>query len=77
MSPMAVSVTGAILIAVAVLIGILVRFMLDRMGYALALAWAITAIGVEQSGDTPIVIASAFGMMSLIFVALWGFVKDR
>lgn len=68
---------GVLLLAAATAIGIILRFRLDSMGYPLTIAWALTAIGVEQSGDTIIVLFTALGMMALIFFAFWGFVKDR
>ena len=71
------SILGTALIAVATIIGITVRFAINSIVYPLTIAWGITAIGFEQSGDTPIVIMTALGMMALIFFAFWGFVKDR
>ena len=68
---------GAGLIVIATVLGVFLRFKLDLMAYPLAIAWGITAIGVKQSGDTIVVLASALSMMILIFFALWGYVKDR
>jgi hypothetical protein len=47
------------------------------MGYPLALAWGITAIAIKQSGNTLLVATCAFAMMTLLFFAFWGYVKDR
>ncbi|MDH3493033.1 MAG: tryptophan-rich sensory protein [Acidobacteriota bacterium] len=73
----AASAIGVLLIAMVVAIGVLVRFKFDSMAYPLTIAWGITAIGVEQSGNTVVVLATAIGMMTLIFFSLWGYVKDR
>ena len=75
--PATASILGAVLIVIATVIGIVVRIAIDRMHYALAIAWGLTAIGVEQSGDTIVVTAAAFSMMALLFAAFWIFVKDR
>jgi len=71
------AVVGVLLITLVVVIGVLVRFKLDSMAYPITIAWGITAIGVEQSGKTVVVLATAIGMMVLIFFALWGYVRDR
>ncbi|HUF03960.1 MAG TPA: tryptophan-rich sensory protein [Aridibacter sp.] len=71
------SYAGAALILVASAIGIFVRFRLNAFSYAMAIAWGITAIAVKQSGNTPVVVAAAVGVVVLLFAALWGIVKDK
>lgn len=71
------SLLGVLLIAAATAVGVILRFRLDTTFYPLAIAWGITAIGIKQSGDTVVVFAAAFGMMTLIFFGLWGYIKDR
>ncbi|MCO6510141.1 MAG: tryptophan-rich sensory protein [Aridibacter famidurans] len=71
------SYAGAALILAASVIGVFVRFRLNAFAYAMAIAWGITAIAVKQSGNTPIVVAAAAGVVVLLFVALWGVVKDK
>ncbi|MEZ5305766.1 MAG: tryptophan-rich sensory protein [Pyrinomonadaceae bacterium] len=76
-SPLMAQAIGSTLIIAVTAIGAFVRFKYDTMVYPLAISWATAAIGVGQSGKTFIVIFSAISMMALIFVALWGYVKDR
>lgn len=71
------SYTGAALILVASAIGVFIRFRLNAFAYAMAIAWGITAIAVKQSGNTPVVVAAALGVVVLLFVALWGLVRDK
>ncbi|QQS41554.1 MAG: tryptophan-rich sensory protein [Acidobacteriota bacterium] len=71
------SYAGAALILAATAIGVLIRFRLNAFAYAMAIAWGITAIAVKQSGNTPVVVAAAVGVVVLLFVALWGAVKDK
>ena len=68
---------GAALIVIATVLGVFVRFKLNAFAYPLAIAWAVTAIAVKQSGNTPIVVAAAVSVVVLLFVALWGAVKDE
>lgn len=75
--PAAESYISAFVVAIAAIIGIVIRFRIDSTSYPLAIAWGVTAIGVEQSGSTILVLTAALAMMALIFFALWGFVKDR
>lgn len=77
LDPMIESLAGTLIVFAAAMIGIVLRFRLRSIGYPLAIAWGLTAIGVEQSGNTLVVTATALGMMALVFFALWGFVKDR
>ncbi|REJ78111.1 MAG: hypothetical protein DWQ47_17345 [Acidobacteria bacterium] len=68
---------GTLLILVAAALGTFVRFRLNAFAYAMAIAWGVTAIAIEQSGNTPIVVAAAVAVVVLLFAALWGLVKDR
>ena len=68
---------GAALVAVATVFGVFIRFRLNAFAYPLAIAWAVTAIAVKQSGNTPIVVAAAVSVVILLFVALWGAVRDE
>ena len=63
-------ILSAILIVVAVGLGILIRFKLGVFAYPLAIAWALTAIAVKQSGKTAIVVCAAFGVIFLLISAL-------
>ena len=63
-------VLSSILIVVAVILGILIRFKLGIFAYPIAIAWALTAIAVKQSGKTSIVVCAAFGVIALLVTAL-------
>lgn len=74
--PLAVNV-GAGLILTAVALGIIIRFKLNNVFYPLAIAWALTAIAVKQSGQTLIVACAAVGVNILLIAALTFLVKLR
>ncbi len=61
---------AVILIALAATLGVLVRFRLSNYLYPLAIAWALTAIGVKQSGQTLVVTAAAFGTIACLIATL-------
>ena len=61
---------GAALVLAATALGIIIRFRLNNVFYPLAIAWALTAIAVKQSGQTLIVAAAAVSVNILIIVAL-------
>ncbi|MFL6466663.1 MAG: hypothetical protein ACJ72Z_01755 [Pyrinomonadaceae bacterium] len=65
-------VTGAaiFLIAIASLLGLIVRFKSLNYLYPLAIAWALTAIAVKQSGNTAIVVACAAGVVCSLIATL-------
>lgn len=62
--------SAAILIFIATALGVIIRFKLNNAFYPLAIAWALTAIAVKQSGQTLIVAASAVGVIVLLIAAL-------
>lgn len=61
---------GAALLLIAAALGVLVRFKLTNYFYPLAIAWALTAIAVKQSGKTLIVAAAAVGVIACLLAAL-------
>ena len=63
-------ICGAILILIAIALGVIVRFKLNNVFYPLAIAWALTAIAVKQSGQTLIVASAAVGVNVLLIAAL-------
>lgn len=69
MSSRTSAIFGCICIAVAAGFAIVVRWRLANYLYAIAVAWALTAIAVKQSGNTPIVIAAAFGAVTCLVTA--------
>lgn len=61
---------GAALVLAATALGIIIRFKLNNIFYPVAIAWALTAIAVKQSGQTLIVASAAVSVNILIIVAL-------
>ena len=59
---------GLILLAAA--LGVIIRIRLINYLYPLAVAWALAAIGVEQSGQTLVVIAAAIGLIVCLVATL-------
>lgn len=66
---------GSVLIFVAAACGIAVRIALSSYFYPLAIAWALTAIAVKQSGTTLIVVSCAVGVIACLIAAV-SFVMD-
>lgn len=66
---------GAALILVAAALGAIVRWRLKNYFYPLAIAWALTAIAVKQSGQTIVVVAAAVGVIICLIAAV-SFVMD-
>ena len=63
------TVAGIIFIVIAAAFAVGVRVMAGNFIYPLAVAWALTAIGVKQSGNTGLVIAAAMGTMTALITA--------
>ena len=61
---------GAGLLLVAAALGVIVRLKLTNYFFPLAIAWALTAIAVKQSGKTLIVAAAAVGVIACLIAAL-------
>ena len=61
---------GAGLLLVAAALGVIIRFKLTNYFYPLAIAWALTAIAVKQSGQTLIVAAAAVGVIACLLAAI-------
>jgi translocator protein len=64
------STVGVILILFAAAMGVLIRVRLTNYFYPLAIAWALTAIAVKQSGQTWIVSAAAVGVIACLIASL-------
>jgi benzodiazapine receptor len=58
------------LILFAAALSVIVRYRLSNYLYPLAIAWALTAIGVKQSGQTLVVTAAAFGTIACLIATL-------
>ncbi|MEO5860226.1 MAG: TspO/MBR family protein [Pyrinomonadaceae bacterium] len=61
---------GVGLILFAAALGVIIRIRLVNYLYPLAIAWALTAIGVKQSGQTLIVAAAAIGTITCLIATL-------
>lgn len=61
---------GVGLILLAAVLGIIIRIRLSNYLYPLAITWALTAIGVKQSGQTLIVVAAAIGTIAGLIATL-------
>lgn len=75
LSPLSGKVLASLLIVIATACAVLVRVKWWNFFYPLAVAWALTAIAVNQSGNTPIVVAAAFGVV-ICFVTTGSFVVN-
>ncbi|HEY2847958.1 MAG TPA: hypothetical protein VGI80_09075, partial [Pyrinomonadaceae bacterium] len=60
---------GIVLLGVAVVAAIVVRITLRNFVYPLPIAWAAAGIGANQSGNTPIVVASAIACIACLIVS--------
>ncbi len=58
------------LILLAGALGVIVRFRMSNYLYPLAIAWALTAIAVRQSGETLVVVAAALGVVACLIATL-------
>ncbi len=69
-SPTAWTSIAVGLILFAAGLGVIIRIRLVNYLYPLAVAWALTAIGVKQSGQTLIVVATAIGTIACLIATL-------
>jgi hypothetical protein len=60
-----------ILVVATTILGILIRLKLSSAAYALAMAWALTAIAVKHGSETLLVIFTAFGVIALLIAAIF------
>ncbi len=70
LSEVAWVITSVVLILVAAAFGVLFRIRLNNYLYPLAIAWAVAAIGVKQSGNTAVVVASAIALIACLIAVL-------
>jgi len=61
---------GAGLLLITAALGVIIRIKLTNYFYPLAIAWALTAIAVKQSGKTLIVAAAAVGVIACLIAAI-------
>lgn len=70
LSATANTIIAVVLIMIAGAFGIIVRFRMANYIYPLAIAWALTAIAVKQSGKTAIVVAAAIAVIACLIATL-------
>ena len=70
LTPSAWTGVGVGLILLAAALGVIIRIRLMNYLYPLAIAWALAAIGVKQSGQTLIVVATAIGTIACLIATL-------
>lgn len=63
-------VLSVALILLAAGLGVILRIRLSNYLYPLAIAWALAAIGVKQSGNTAVVVATAVGVIACLIACL-------
>jgi hypothetical protein len=61
---------SVVLILIAAGCAVIVRAKLSNYIYPLAIAWALTAIAVRQSGHTAIVVAAAIGVIACLIASM-------
>jgi hypothetical protein len=66
MSPTTQKIFAVTLILFAAVAAVLVRIKLRNFFYSLAVAWAVTAIAVKQSGNTFLIVASAIAVVTCL-----------
>lgn len=69
-------ILACILVAVATVLGAIIRQKVGIIAYPITIAWAVTAIAVKQSGKTALIFVCAFAVMILILSALSFVLKD-
>ncbi len=70
------NVIGVLLLLVAAAMAVVVRYRFKNYVYPLAIAWAATAIAVEQSGNTAIVVGASVCVIAGLVMAV-SFVMDQ
>lgn len=71
------TILACALVAVAAILGVVIRPVISNSAYPLAIAWALAAIAVKQSGKTAIVVFCAFGVAALLLSALSFVLKNK
>jgi translocator protein len=69
-SPSTWNVIGVVIVLLAGILGVLMRIRLGNYFYPLAIAWALTAVAIKQSGNTPIVFAAAVSVVGCLIASL-------
>lgn len=75
MSAVGWNIFGSSLITIAMVVAVIVRVKLRNFLYPLAIAWAATAIAIQQSGNTMIVLAAAINVVICLVLSV-SFVMD-
>jgi hypothetical protein len=70
LSNSAETILAVAFVLLAAALAVLVRWKLTNYFYPLAVAWALTAIAVKQSGQTLVVVAAAIGVIACLIASL-------
>ena len=65
------AILASVIIAATTILGIVIRLKLSTAAYAVAVAWALTAIAVKHGGETMLVVCAAFGVIALLVAAIF------
>lgn len=71
------TIFACVLIAAAAALGAIIRPVISNSAYPIAIAWALTAIALKQSGKTAIIFFCAFGVIGLLVSALSFVMKEK
>ncbi|MGI8788205.1 MAG: tryptophan-rich sensory protein [Pyrinomonadaceae bacterium] len=66
---------ACVLMVAVTILGIVIRIKLANAAFAVAVAWALTAIAVKQNHQTNLIIVAAFGVIALLISALTYFLQ--
>lgn len=69
-APLTMTILGVLAIVIGSALAVIVTLRLRNYLYSLAVAWAVTAIAINQSGNTAIVVTSAVGVIVTLLAAL-------
>jgi hypothetical protein len=64
------NIIGVAIVLFAGVLGVFMRIRLANYFYPLAIAWALTAIAIKQSANTPIVLAAAVSVVGCLIASL-------
>lgn len=70
-SDLTTKILAVILVVSIVILGIIIRLKLSTAAYAIAIAWALTAIAIKHNIETMLIISTAFGVIALLIAAIF------
>lgn len=70
-SVLTTKILAVILVVAATVLGVVIRLKLQTAAFAMAIAWALTAIAVGHNRETALIISTAFGVVALLLAAIF------